>query len=82
MAREGARHLMMLLGHDVALAMLEKSAQSTPMDIETNVWLGNTGALTHMGHCDLGMINVRTIHNPMKIGNGLKLCATKIGIRK
>ena len=35
-----------------------------------------------MGHCDLGMINVRTMHDPVKIGNGLKLYATKIGDKK
>ena len=46
-AREGVRHIAMSLGHDAALAVLEKSTQSTPMEIDTNVWLGDTGASTH-----------------------------------
>ena len=61
MAREGVRHIAMSMGHDAALAVLEKSTHSTPMEFDTNVWLGDTGASTHMGHCDLGMINVRSI---------------------
>ena len=52
------------------------------LDHGKSVWLGDTGASTHMGHCDKSMCNVREISDPVKIGNGVKLVATKVGDKK
>jgi hypothetical protein len=44
-----------------------------------NTWLGDTAASTHMGNSDEGMTDVEEISQPITIGNGKQLRATKIG---
>ena len=64
--------------HDMAMPAIT----NCKLDHEKSVWLGDTGASTHMGYCDKAMHNVRSISDPVKIGNGVKLMATKVGNKK
>ena len=58
----------------------ETALVTTTFDTFTrNTWLADSGASTHMGNCDKGMINVKYINAPVKIGNAKHLTATKIG---
>jgi hypothetical protein len=53
-----------------------------PSKISSNIFLGNTGASTHMGNSDEGMFDVTVISSLVEIGNGVVLTATKIGKRR
>jgi hypothetical protein len=44
-----------------------------------NTWLGNTGASSHYVDSDTGMFDVLVINEPIKVGNGSCMTATKIG---
>jgi hypothetical protein len=44
-----------------------------------NTWLGNMGASAHYINNDVGMFDVQVINEPIKIGNGNSMTATKIG---
>jgi hypothetical protein len=50
--------------------------------MNTNTWLGDSAASTHMGFSDKGMIDVELINSPVRIGNGKARTATKIGKRQ
>jgi hypothetical protein len=50
--------------------------------INSNTWLGDSAASTHMGFSDEGMTDVELINEPVRIGNGKALTATKIGKRR
>jgi hypothetical protein len=47
-----------------------------------NTWLGDSATSTHMGFSDEGMIDVKIINSPVRIGNGKAVTATKIGKRR
>ena len=49
--------------------------------LRDNVWLGDSGASTHMGNSDVGMINVREIRSQVVVGDGKPVMAKKIGDR-
>jgi len=51
------------LDMDFALAM------SDTMSTSKNLFLADSGASTHMGPDDTGMINVRKINSQVKVGN-------------
>jgi hypothetical protein len=53
-----------------------------PSKISSNIFLGNTGASTHMGNSDEDMFDVTVISSLVEIGNGVVLTATKIGKRR
>jgi hypothetical protein len=44
-----------------------------------NTWIVDSGASTHMGNSDKGMTDLKVINSLVQIGNGMTLCATKIG---
>jgi hypothetical protein len=49
--------------------------------ISTDLRLGDSGASCHMTNNDEGMYNCRDINSPIKIDDGRKLYATKIGTK-
>ena len=53
----------------VALAALESN----------NIWIGDTGATCHLVARDYKMINVKMINEEIRVGNGSKLKAKKLG---
>lgn len=49
------------------------------VSFDRDTWLGDSGASTFMGNTDEGMFDVKEINEPVTIGNGKTLRATKIG---
>jgi len=45
----------------------------------SSIFLGDSGASTHMGNEDEGMYDVQEINDPVTVGNGKVLRATKVG---
>ena len=43
------------------------------------IWIADSGASTHMGNVDDGMVEVQEINEPIKVGNGNKARAIKKG---
>jgi hypothetical protein len=44
-----------------------------------NTWLGDSGASSHCMNNDVGMFDVQVINEPIQVGNGNCMIATKIG---
>lgn len=64
------------------LAMMnvrEWNAQEMQMKIKRNLWIGDSGASTHMTNNDVGMFDCEPTNEPITVGNGQTLVATKIG---
>jgi hypothetical protein len=45
----------------------------------SSIFLGDSGASTHMGNEDEGMYDIQDINDPVTVGNGKVLRATKVG---
>ena len=63
---------------DVALVH-EEISKKKGIGFGPNTWIGDMGVSTYMDNCDQAMTNVRTISDPVQIGNGNVVCATKVG---
>jgi transposase InsO family protein len=50
--------------------------------VHANTWLADSGASTHMGHCDQGMFDVEFDSTPVKIGDGKYLKGTRVGKKR
>ncbi|MGL5934164.1 MAG: hypothetical protein ACRCZI_00925 [Cetobacterium sp.] len=48
-------------------------------DFSRDTWLADSGASCHMGNSDVGMIDAKPIDEPITLGNGKTLRATKVG---
>jgi len=44
-----------------------------------NVWVGDSGATSHITNDDTGLYDVQVIDNPITVGDGREVTATKIG---
>jgi hypothetical protein len=44
-----------------------------------DTWLADSGASCHMGNSDEGMFDITSIDEPITLGNGKSLRATKVG---
>ena len=62
---------------ETALSTMEKQEKSG--SITMNTWLADSAATSHYCCEDNGMFNVKVIGEPIKIGNGKSLTATKVG---
>jgi hypothetical protein len=58
------------------------AANSCNYRFTKDTWIADSGASCHMGPTDEGMFDVTAIDNPIMIGNGRSLRATKIGKMK
>ena len=67
------------LERDMALPNIEVEGFAGITNGVTEVWIGDTGSSCHLASSDKGMINVREIHDSIKVGNGTTMDATKIG---
>jgi len=47
-----------------------------------DIWMGDSGASTHMGNCEKGMFEVREVKESVKIGNGKSLEVKKVGKKR
>jgi len=43
------------------------------------LWIANSAASTHIVNSEKGLFNVKNIEEPVKIGNGKLIYATKVG---
>ena len=50
--------------------------------VNSNTWLGDTGASTHMGPDDSGMFNIRKVTSTVKVGSGESLVSHKVGDKR
>jgi hypothetical protein len=48
----------------------------------TDIWLGDTGASTHMTNNDDGMFDCKKINSTIRVGDGKSIKATKIGKKR
>ena len=46
---------------------------------DSNLWIGDTGATSHMTNNDFGMFDCSTANSNVYVGNGKALKASKIG---
>ena len=46
---------------------------------KNNYFIGDTGASCHMTHSDDGLFNMKEIDEPISVGNGQTMMATKFG---
>ena len=58
---------------DVALPAIDTK------ETKNNYFIGDTGASCHMTHSDDGLFNVKEIKEPITVGNGQTMTATKLG---
>jgi len=64
---------------------MEREVDTVLMTIEgtswlcNNIWIANSGASTHITNLEVGLFDIRLIHEPVKIGNGKLVYATKVG---
>ena len=65
-----------------SLPVLEKTSNSETGSLDNTLYIGDTGASTHMGYCDKGMYNVKHIKGNVQVGNGNVLSVNKIGDKK
>ena len=49
------------------------------MKVKKNIWIGDTGASTHMTNTDRGMYDWKPINDTIKVENGTKVKGLKIG---
>jgi hypothetical protein len=59
--------------------MLNQNKKTERDVLMKNTWIVDSGASTHMGNSDKGMTDLKVINSLVQIGNGMTLCATKIG---
>ena len=53
--------------------------QTEDIEYHNNIWIGNSGATTHLVNSDKHLINCTTIHEKITIGDGKDIIATKKG---
>ena len=64
----------------MALAHAEVCAKATSgWQLDPDLYICDTGASCCMGHCDKGVVNVKIIKEPITVGSGHVVYATKIG---
>ena len=49
------------------------------LDFTLDTWLADSGGSCHMGNSDDGMYDIQVIDEPITLGNGKSLRATKAG---
>ena len=65
---------------EISLPVIEDIMMyATSRNKETDLWLGDTGASTHMTNNEDGMYDCKIINSNIKVGNGKNIKATKIG---
>ena len=47
--------------------------------LEENIWIGDSGATSHITNDDTGLYDVKTVNYPVKVGDGGEVIATMIG---
>ena len=62
----------------VALTNADKW-EAIEMKVKKNIWIGDTGASTHMTNSDIGMYDWKPINDSIKVGNGTTVRGLKIG---
>ena len=81
--KEGNENILMVTTEDqVQINETSLLSKENDQQIGNNTWLGDTGASTHYVKSDEGMFDVKLIDEPVKVGNGKSMRATKVGSLK
>ena len=80
--KENENILMVTTEDQVPINETSLLSKENDQQIGNNTWLGDTGASTHYVKSDEGMFDVKLIDEPVKVGNGKSMRATKVGSLK
>ena len=61
---------------------MSKESKKNSKEVESQVWIGDTGASCHMTNSMEGLTNLRSIDSKIIFGNGEQLKATHVGNKK
>ena len=64
---------------EMVLMATDKTTYAKDIEYHNNIWIGNSGATTHMVNLDKHLMNCTTIHEKITIGDGKDIIATKKG---
>ena len=64
---------------ETVLTTMDDTCMTNSGKFTTEMWIGDTGATSHMTNNDKGLTNVQVINERIKMGNGKFMIATKKG---
>ena len=82
MIKDRRKKLSTKIHGEIALMAQNRKKGFDNLHFGRDTWIADSGASTHLGNSEEGMFDVEEIKEPVTIGDGTKLYATKIGKKR